>query len=120
MQAVRAAFTALLLLQYCAQPYCAQPYCAQPYSAAQEPPSHRPTLAGAAGSSALASASASGLGSGTGPLWAVEAMVQPVLRRFRFHFEGRRETNRCDAPGYNTPPSLSLSLTPCLTLTPTH
>ena len=118
VQAVRAAFTALLLLQYCAQPYCTQPDCTQPYSAAQEPPSHRPTLAGAAGSSALASAS--GLGSGTGPLWAVEAMVQPVLRRFRFHFEGRRETNRSDAPGYNTPPSLSLSLTPCLTLTPTH
>ena len=80
MQAVRASFTALLLLQYCAQPY----------SATQEPPTHRPTLAGAAESSALAS----GLGSGTGPLWAVEAMVQPVLRRFRFHFEGRRETNR--------------------------
>ena len=108
MQAVRASFTALLLLQYCAQPY----------SATQEPPTHRPTLAGVAGPSALASASASGLGSGTGPLWAVEAMVQPVLRRFRFHFEGRRETNRCPTPGYNTPPRLSL--TPCLTLTPTH
>ena len=72
VQAVREAFAALLLLQYCAQPY----------SAAQEPPSQQPTLAGA---------------SGTGPLWAVEAMVQPVLRRFRFHFEGRRETNRRDA-----------------------
>ena len=92
VQAVREAFAALLLLQYCAQPY----------SAAQEPPSHHPTLAGAAASS-LGSASASGLGSGTGPLWAVEAMVQPVLRRFRFHFEGRRETNRHDTPAPNLP-----------------
>ena len=83
VQAVREAFAALLLLQYCAQPY----------SAAQQPPSQHPTLAGAAASSAL--------GSGTGPLWAVEAMVQPVLRRFRFHFEGRRETNRHDTPNSN-------------------
>jgi hypothetical protein len=83
---VRASLSSLLLLQYCAQTY----------SASEEPPSHHPTLAGATGSAALGSASASGLGSGTGPLWAVEAMVQPVLRRFRFHFEGRRETNRRD------------------------
>ena len=31
-------------------------------------------------------------------LWAVDALAAPVLRRFRYHFEGRRETNRRDKP----------------------
>ena len=31
-------------------------------------------------------------------LWALEAFVQPLLKRFRYHFEGRRETNRRDKP----------------------
>ena len=63
MQAVQAAFTELLLLQYCAQPYAAPE---------QEEEGE-----------------AQSRGAGGAPLWAVEAMVQPVLRRFRYHFEVR-------------------------------
>ena len=75
VQAVQAAFTELLLLQYCAQPYAA------PEEEEEE-----------------AEEEAQSRGSGPPPLWAVEAMVQPVLRRFRYHFEGWRETNRRDKP----------------------
>ena len=63
VQAVQAAFTELLLLQYCAQPYAA------PEQEEEEEAQSR--------------------GSGGAPLWAVEALVQPVLRRFRYHFEVR-------------------------------
>ena len=76
LQAVRAAFTSLLLLQFCAQP------------AAEEP-----SL-----TAEDAEAATRGGTPATGRLWAVEALVQPVLRRFRFHFEGRRESNRRDKP----------------------
>ena len=41
---------------------------------------------------------AAGEGEGGGGLWALEAFVQPLLKRFRYHFEGRRETNRRDKP----------------------
>ena len=33
-----------------------------------------------------------------GGLWALGPFIEPVLKRFRFHFEGRRETNRRDKP----------------------
>ena len=63
VQAVQAAITELLLLQYCAQPYAA------PEQEEEEEAQSRD--------------------SGGAALWAVEAMVQPVLRRFRYHFEVR-------------------------------
>lgn len=31
-------------------------------------------------------------------LWAVDALLAPLLKRFRYHFEERRETNRRDKP----------------------
>ena len=31
-------------------------------------------------------------------LWAVRSLVQPILLRFRYHFEGRRETNQRSKP----------------------
>ena len=31
-------------------------------------------------------------------LWVVDELLTPLLKRFRFHFEGRRETNRRDKP----------------------
>jgi len=40
---------------------------------------------------------ASAGGDGTA-LWALNELSSPVLARFRFHFEGRRETNRRDKP----------------------
>ena len=64
VQAVQAAFTELLLLQYCAQPYAA------PEQEEEE-------------------GGAQSRGAGGAPLWAVDALVQPVLRRFRYHFEVR-------------------------------
>ena len=30
--------------------------------------------------------------------WALQLLVRPILRRFQFHFEGRRATNRIDKP----------------------
>ena len=37
-------------------------------------------------------------GEAGGSLWALDALAAPVLVRFRFHFETRRETNRRDKP----------------------
>jgi len=34
----------------------------------------------------------------TDELWALKPLIAPVLKRFTFHFEGRRETNRTDKP----------------------
>lgn len=39
-----------------------------------------------------------GGGDGARSTWALDALSDPLLRRFRYHFEGRRETNRRDKP----------------------
>ena len=87
---VRAALGELLLLQHCCE--------------ARGPD---PIAAGGSGSgrggrgSGGGSSGRGGDGDGDGDrggLWAIEALVTPVLRRFRYHFEGRRETNRRDKP----------------------
>jgi hypothetical protein len=56
------------------------------------------------GQPARESSSSSGGGGGGGDndngtgLWAIEVLLAPLLKRFRFHFETRRETNRRDKP----------------------
>ena len=48
----------------------------------------------------MARADASGGDASHGPseLWLVDVVLAPLLKRFRFHFEERRETNRRDKP----------------------
>lgn len=35
-------------------------------------------------------------GKSTGGLYPIQALVQPIAARFKYHFEGTRETNRLD------------------------
>lgn len=36
-------------------------------------------------------------------LYAMQALAQPISQRFRYHFEGTRETNRLDKVSYSKP-----------------
>jgi hypothetical protein len=38
--------------------------------------------------------------SGKDGLYAIQALVQPLSQRFRYHFEGTRETNKLDKVGF--------------------
>ena len=73
---MRGAIAELLLLQHCAE--------------------------GGAGDVATAAGGEAGgarpPGADSKRLWALEPLLDPVLVRFRYHFEGRRETNRRDKP----------------------
>ncbi len=86
----RAALGELLVLQHCCETSC--PAGAAAGCAAAEANAH------GAENGAAGSAEGCGGGGGSGGLWALDALVAPVLRRFRYHFEARRETNRRDKP----------------------
>ena len=86
----RAALSELLLLQYCCE-------ASDQHAPAEAAPAATAATATTAAAAAEAGASSATSASG-GSLWAMDALAAPVLRRFRYHFEGRRETNRRDKP----------------------
>ena len=84
---VRTALGELLLLQHCCEARGPAPIAAGGSGSG----------GGGGGGGGGRSGDGDGDGDGGG-LWAIEALVTPVVRRFRYHFEGRRETNRRDKP----------------------
>ena len=89
MRDLRAAVTDLLLLQH-AHAQVGRIGGEEPTRATRTPPKAATTNNNNANTNAAATS--------TGGLWVMEGFMAPVLRRFSFHFETRRETNRRDKP----------------------